>query len=73
VHQNKAIRLSNPSVDAATLHQLPRDRGILVRHLNNQPRIQQFLRISVGSPSECRTLLQGLEDILCIPESQSYD
>ena len=37
-----------------------RQQGIIVRHLTNNPRISNYLRISVGSASECELLVQAL-------------
>lgn len=50
-------------VDAKHIHQALRDHGILVRHFN-QPRIDQFLRITIGTPEQCATLLTALREIL---------
>lgn len=52
-------------VDAKYIHQALRDHGILVRHFN-QPRIEQFLRITIGTPEQCATLLTALRDILSV-------
>jgi histidinol-phosphate aminotransferase len=40
-----------------------RARGVLVRHFH-KPRIEQFLRITVGRPDQCEALLSALEQIL---------
>lgn len=50
-------------VDAQQIHQALREHGILVRHFN-QPRIEQFLRITIGTPEQCATLLKALQKIL---------
>ena len=49
--------------DAAALAQGLRERSIIVRHFK-LPRIDQFLRITVGTDAECRALTQALRDIL---------
>ncbi len=49
--------------DAAELSQALRQKNILVRHFR-QPRIDQYLRISVGTDDQCRMLLQALEAIV---------
>jgi histidinol-phosphate aminotransferase len=36
-----------------------RERAIIVRHFNH-PRINQYLRISIGNPEECKALIQTL-------------
>jgi histidinol-phosphate aminotransferase len=48
--------------DAATLQQGLRERRIIVRHFA-QPRIDQFLRITVGTDAECDILLAALRDL----------
>ena len=40
-----------------------RERGIIVRHFR-QPRIEQFLRITVGTDEQTGLLLAALADIL---------
>lgn len=49
--------------DAGELAQALRARGIIVRHFK-QPRIDQFLRITVGTDAECQALVSALRDIL---------
>ena len=53
----------HPSHDAATLAQKLRDRKVLVRHFR-QPRIEQFLRITVGTPVQCQSLVESLQHAL---------
>ncbi|APW40608.1 histidinol-phosphate transaminase [Rhodoferax koreense] len=53
----------HPSHDAAGLAARLRERGVLVRHFR-QPRIAQYLRISIGTPQQCDALLQALSEIL---------
>ncbi len=53
----------HPGRDAATLAQQLRARAILVRHFK-QPRIEQFLRISIGTEAECAALVDALREIL---------
>ncbi len=45
--------------DAAALASRLREQGILVRHFR-QPRIEQYLRISIGTPSQCDALARAL-------------
>jgi histidinol-phosphate aminotransferase len=52
----------HPARDAATLAALLRSQGILVRHFD-LPRIDQHLRISVGTDDECDVLLRRLQSI----------
>lgn len=53
----------HPERDAAALAAALRARAILVRHFR-LPRIEQFLRISIGSDEECDRLHQALLAIL---------
>lgn len=53
----------HPSHDAAGLAVDLRAHGVLVRHFK-LPRIDQYLRISVGTPQQCETLLQALAQLL---------
>ncbi|MGB9495228.1 MAG: histidinol-phosphate transaminase, partial [Azonexus sp.] len=49
--------------DAAQLAQALRERNIIVRHFK-LPRIDQFLRITVGTDGECKALTEVLRGIL---------
>ena len=51
----------HPGHDAATLLQRLREREIFVRHFK-APRIDQHLRISVGTDAECEILLNALRE-----------
>jgi len=53
----------HPQHDAAELAKALRDKSIIVRHFK-LPRIDQFLRITVGTDAECQTLTQTLKGIL---------
>jgi len=53
----------HPQRDAGELAGLLRQRGIIVRHFK-LPRIDQFLRITIGSDDECRALGNALREIL---------
>lgn len=58
------IFASHPSHDAGQLAQQLREQGIIVRYFN-KPRINQFLRITVGTDEQNERLVQTLkEDIL---------
>ena len=52
-----------PEHDAATLAAALRERRILVRHFR-QPRIDQFLRITIGTDAQNAALVAALRDIL---------
>lgn len=53
----------HPVRDAAALYAALREKRVLVRHFS-QPRIAAFLRISVGTDEECRTLVSALGEVL---------
>ncbi|MDX9706504.1 MAG: histidinol-phosphate transaminase [Azospira sp.] len=53
----------HPRHDAGALAAALRERGIIVRHFRS-PRIEQFLRITIGTDDECATLLASLKEIL---------
>ena len=53
----------HPAHDAAALAARLRAHKVLVRHFA-QPRIAQYLRISIGTPAQCERLLQALAAIL---------
>ena len=53
----------HPRRGAAELASELRARGILVRHFT-KPRIDQFLRITIGTPSQCEALVSSLGGIL---------
>lgn len=58
------IFASHPSHDAGQLAQQLREQGIIVRYFN-KPRINQFLRITVGTDEQNERLVQTLkQDIL---------
>ncbi len=53
----------HPQRDAAALAAALRERSIIVRHFK-APRIDQFLRITVGTDSQCDLLIDALREIL---------
>ncbi len=53
---------THPQQDAAKLAAGLRERGIIVRHFR-QPRIEQYLRITVGTPAECAALIEALGEL----------
>jgi histidinol-phosphate aminotransferase len=54
---------SHPGQSALSLHRALRQRGILVRHFT-QARIENFLRISIGTAEQNATLVAALREIL---------
>ncbi len=61
--QTNFLFARHPQHDAARLAASLRERAILVRHFS-QPRIAQFLRISVGTREQCDALVGSLKAIL---------
>lgn len=53
----------HPGREAAELAAQLRERSIIVRHFK-QPRIDQFLRITIGTDRECAALTSALHEIL---------
>jgi len=53
----------HPQRDAGELAAALRQRSIIVRHFR-QPRIEQFLRITVGTDMQCRALTRALQEVL---------
>lgn len=53
----------HPEHDGAALAQALRERSVIVRHFK-QPRIDQFLRITIGTESQCARLIEALKAIL---------
>jgi histidinol-phosphate aminotransferase len=41
-----------------------RERSIIVRHFKKPPRIEAFLRITVGTDAQCEALIAALKAIL---------
>jgi histidinol-phosphate aminotransferase len=61
--QANFVFAQHPQNDAAALALALRAHGVLVRHFK-LPRIDQFLRISMGTPQQCDALLQALDLVL---------
>lgn len=57
------VFVRHPQRDAAELAAALRRRGILVRHFK-QPRIDQYLRITIGNDAQCASLIESLREIL---------
>jgi histidinol-phosphate aminotransferase len=53
----------HPKHDGAKLYQALRDRGIIVRHFKS-PRIEAFLRITIGTDEQSNELVAALKEIL---------
>ncbi|MCX7173939.1 MAG: histidinol-phosphate transaminase [Proteobacteria bacterium] len=57
------IFVRHPQRDASELATSLRSRSIIVRHFK-QPRIDQFLRITIGTDEQCALLVAALREIL---------
>ncbi len=62
------IFVRHPRQDAQELALALRQRGIIVRHFK-LARIEQFLRITVGTDAQCATLVTALREILISPRA----
>ncbi len=54
----------HPRLDAAELAAQLREQRILVRHFRRPERIAQFLRISIGTETQCEALVNALRSIV---------
>ena len=54
---------SHPDKEARALQQGLREQGVIVRYFD-KPRINRFLRISVGDEAQCQAVVAGLESLL---------
>ncbi|MGV6857940.1 MAG: histidinol-phosphate transaminase [bacterium] len=61
--QTNFLFARHPEREADVLASTLRADGIIVRHFNT-PRIDQFLRITIGTAQECAALVASLEQIL---------
>ena len=57
------IFISHPSISAERLYQQLREKGILVRYFN-KARIDNFLRVSIGTEEEMEHLIQRVTEIV---------
>jgi histidinol-phosphate aminotransferase len=55
----------HPLQDAGELAKSLRERSIIVRHFR-QPRIDQFLRVTIGTDEQCEALVTALRNILSV-------
>jgi histidinol-phosphate aminotransferase len=53
-----------PGRDGAVLAAQLRERGVIVRHFRNPPRVAPYLRISVGTDEQCDRLVSVLKELL---------
>ncbi|MBL1292748.1 MAG: histidinol-phosphate transaminase [Thiotrichales bacterium] len=60
--QANFVFTKHPNKDAATISQHLREKSIIVRHFA-KPRIDQFIRITIGTKAECEALIKCLSSI----------
>lgn len=65
--QTNFLFARHPNVAGEQLYRLLRERGILVRHFK-QEKLEEYLRITVGTGDEMRALVAALEGILTLKE-----
>lgn len=53
----------NPAISGSKLYLSLKERGILVRHFGN-PRISDFIRITIGTEEQMQTFIQTIKSIL---------
>lgn len=56
------IFAAHPSKPAAEIAQYLREHAVIVRHFN-KPRIDNYLRITIGTDTECKTLVDTLKNL----------
>ncbi len=61
--QANFVFVRHPGHDGKALATALRERAVLVRHFASA-RIDQYLRISIGTPEQCSTLVDALREIL---------
>jgi len=59
------VFVRHPEHDGAVLAQALREKNIIIRHFKS-PRIDQFLRISVGTPQQNKQLVDALDEIISV-------
>lgn len=57
------VFVRHPRLQADALRKQLREQSIIVRHFR-LPRIEQYLRITVGTDAECESLVEALADII---------
>ena len=59
------IFVKHPQYDAKDLFIKLRERGILVRYFD-KPRIDQYLRVTIGTQKQMETFVQVIKEILSL-------
>jgi histidinol-phosphate aminotransferase len=55
--------ITHPAMSAKSIFQQLRDKGVLVRYFD-QPRIDEYLRVSIGTDEEMDAFIAALTDIV---------
>jgi histidinol-phosphate aminotransferase len=61
--QSNFVFASHPEMDAESLYLKLKDKNILIRYFN-KPKIDQYVRITIGLPKEMEMLLQNLKELV---------
>jgi histidinol-phosphate aminotransferase len=61
--QANFIFMSHPRIQAQEMFRILREKGVLVRYFN-KPRVENFLRVSIGSDEEMDAFLSVLKEIM---------
>lgn len=61
------LLMRHPERAASALAAGLRERGILVRHFSNAPRLQDQLRVTIGTEEDCAALIAALTELLALP------
>ncbi|MFA5159072.1 MAG: histidinol-phosphate transaminase [Candidatus Omnitrophota bacterium] len=62
--QANFIFISYPRIQAQEMFRILREKGVLVRYFN-KPRIENFLRVSIGSDEEMDAFLSAVKRMIC--------
>lgn len=63
--QANFVFISHPDKPAETLFKQLREKGILVRYFN-KPRINQYLRVTIGTDEEMRAFIEAVKEIVAV-------
>ncbi len=58
------VFVTHPKVNANDIYKALREKGILVRHFSKPERIDNYLRISIGTDDEMKALFEALREII---------
>lgn len=61
--QANFVFITRPGMDGKAFYQSLKERGVLVRHFA-RPRIEQFVRVTIGTPEEMETFLAVARELI---------